>query len=90
MAIRYTGNEILPFTWERINSNYGIESTHSLVQFDNSILGIGNYAIQVCDGNTSQRIDLQIPDEVFKFHNGNQGSYAKQLGRANWDDSSTA
>lgn len=71
--VRYTGNEILPFVWERINSDYGIESTYSLIQFDNTILGVGSNAIQICDGNTSQRIDLQIPDEVFKFHNANQG-----------------
>lgn len=71
--LRYTGNEILPFVWERINSDYGVESTFSAVTLNDAALGVGQTAIQVCNGNSADRIDLQIPDEVFNFHNDNQG-----------------
>lgn len=71
--LRYTGNEILPFVWEKINSDYGVESTFSAVTLNETALGIGQSAIQSCNGNAAERIDLQIPDEVFNFHNDNEG-----------------
>lgn len=71
--LRYTGNEILPFVWERINSDLGVESTFSTVTLDDRAYGVGQTAIQVCNGNVAERADLQIPDEVFNFHNDNQG-----------------
>lgn len=71
--LRYTGNEILPFVWERINVELGAESTFSLVRFDKGTLAVGDKAITTCDGNYVERIDQQIIDEVFKIHNGNDG-----------------
>jgi len=72
-AIRYTGNEILPFVWERLNSEFGWESMRSPVLFDQGVIGVGKKAISVCDGVNTLRIDEEIPDEVFKFHNENSG-----------------
>lgn len=71
--LRYTGNEILPFVFEKINSELGVEGTFSIVQFDRGVFGVGNYAITTCNGNAVERIDLQIPDEVFEFHNDENG-----------------
>jgi len=71
--LRYTGNEILPFVWERINIELGAESTFSIVRFDKGILTVGDKAITTCDGNFVERIDQPIRDEVFKIHNGNDG-----------------
>jgi hypothetical protein len=71
--LRYTGNELLPFIWERINVELGVESTFSMVPFDAGIIGIGNYGIMSCDSTGVKRIDQIIPDEVFNIHNGNDG-----------------
>lgn len=68
-ALRYTGNDILPFVWERINVELGSESTFSMVAFDKGLLFVGDKSINSCDGNGVDRIDEHIPDEVFNMHN---------------------
>jgi len=68
-ALRYTGNEILPFVWERINKELGCESTFSMVAFDRGILYVGDKSINSTNGNHVERIDENIPDEVFNIHN---------------------
>jgi len=71
--LRYTGNEILPFVFERINIELGAESRFSPVRFDGGILAVGDKGIITCNGNNVERIDQLIRDEVFKIHNGNNG-----------------
>jgi hypothetical protein len=68
-VLRYTGNEILPFQWERINRELGSESTFSMVAFDQGVLSVGDKSINSCNGNSVERIDENIPDEVFQIHN---------------------
>ena len=85
--LRYTGNETLPFVWERINVDLGAESTFSTIVFDDGIVSVGNYGIIRCDATGVKRIDQVIPDVVFQIHNGNDGvqrvygirDYTKQL-----------
>lgn len=67
--LRYVGEYGLPFIWERISSDFGSESTFSNVLFDKGVLAVGDKAIIASSGNDVQRIDLDIPDEVFNFHN---------------------
>lgn len=69
----YTGNQILPFVWQQINSELGAESTFSHVPFDKVILGVGNVGIHACNGANVDRIDQKIPDSVFNIHNDNEG-----------------
>jgi len=71
--LRYTGNEILPFVWEKINTELGTESTFSMVSFDGGVLSIGEVSLHSCDGNNVERIDLQIPDEILNIHNSESG-----------------
>lgn len=68
-ALRYTGNEILPFVWDRINTELGAESTFATVGFDKGVMSIGDKSINFCDGNNVERADESIPDEVFKLNN---------------------
>jgi hypothetical protein len=70
----YTGNKISPFEWQRINSELGSDSTVGSVVFDNGLMEIGSVGLHVCNGQTCQRIDLTIPDEVFQIHNNATGS----------------
>ena len=69
----YTGNQVLPFVWQKINTELGAESTFSVVPFDKVILGIGNVGIHACNGANVERIDEKIPDEVFDIQNDNEG-----------------
>jgi len=69
----YTGNQILPFVWQQINTELGAESTFSQVPFDKMVLGVGNVGIHACNGTNVERIDNKIPDSVFEIHNENNG-----------------
>jgi len=69
----YTSNEVLPFIWQRIDSELGAESTFSNVQFDNGLLAFGNVGIHSTNGVNCERIDAIIPDEVFTINNNNNG-----------------
>lgn len=69
----YTGNQIYPFVWQKINTELGAESTFSIVPFDRVAIGIGNVGIHACNGSNVDRIDNEIPDEVFEIHNSDGG-----------------
>jgi hypothetical protein len=71
--IAYTGNAILPFVWQKINTELGSESQQSSVPFDKVILTIGNTGVHACSGTNVERIDTKIPDEVFEIFNKNIG-----------------
>lgn len=71
--LRYTGRSIAPFQIERVNSELGAESTFSAVQFDTSLIGIGDKGIVECDSYKAERIDIKIPDFVDQFNSLNAG-----------------
>lgn len=71
--LAYTGNQIGPFVWQKINTELGAESTFSQVPFDKVVLGVGNVGIHACNGASVERIDSKIPDTVFEIHNENNG-----------------
>ena len=69
----YTSNPILPFVWQQISTELGVESSFSQVPFDQAIIGMGNVGIHACDGNSVKRIDEKIPDKVYEIHNVDGG-----------------
>src|SRR5690554_4702035 len=69
--LRYTSNEAIPFVWERVNSQFGAESTYSVIGFDSGILTVGRTGIVISDTNQVRRIDERIPDQVFQITNIN-------------------
>lgn len=76
--LRYTGRSIAPFQIERVNAELGATSAFSAVQFDTSLVGIGDKGIVECDSYASKRIDIKIPDLVFQFSNSNSGPQRTQ------------
>jgi hypothetical protein len=72
-ALVYTANEVIPFIWQRVNSEFGAESTFSIIPFDKGLFAVGDKGIVIADSTTVERIDQKIPDEVFGFHNQNNG-----------------
>ena len=69
----YTGNEVLPFVFQKINTELGSESKFSTIPFDRGVLTVGNYGITIDDSVNVERIDVQIPNVVFDFSNDNDG-----------------
>lgn len=69
----YTGNDISPFLFFVINSEYGSSSTFSGITADRGGYALGVYGITLTTQQSSQRIDLDIPDSVFQLQALNNG-----------------
>lgn len=72
--LRYVGEYGQPFIWERISSDFGCDSTFSSVLFDNNMFTVGDKGIVSANGIAVNRIDLDIPEQVFTFENQNNGT----------------
>jgi hypothetical protein len=65
----YTGNDVLPFDWQQINTELGAESMNSIIPFDKAVFGIGNRGIHACNGINVDRVDEVIPYTIFDIKN---------------------
>jgi hypothetical protein len=72
--IVYTGNQVGPFIWQKINTELGSQSTFSTVPFDKDVLTIGQTGVHACNGSNVVRIDDQIPNTIFEFQLENNAS----------------
>lgn len=64
----YTGDDLLPFNFFTINSELGSTSTFSAITLDRGALTVGPNGIVITSQVSAQRIDLEIPDQVFQFN----------------------
>lgn len=69
----YNNNQVLPFSFQKINTELGVESTHSIIAFDKVTLGMGSTGIHACTGVNVERIDDLIPYTIFDIQNINDG-----------------
>lgn len=69
----YTGNDLQPFLFYLINSEIPSSCTFSGVNMDDGGIEIGQYGITVTTQQSCQRIDIDIPDEVFTIQSLNNG-----------------
>ncbi len=70
----YTGNDIVPFNFYIINSELGSDATFSSITLDRGVLSIGGRGIILTSQISSQRVDLEIPDEIFRISLLNSGA----------------
>lgn len=70
----YTGNDLVPFNFFIINSELGSGSTFSGVNLDRGAVSTGEHGIVITSQVSAQRIDLEIPDQIFQFSNSNNGA----------------
>lgn len=68
-----TGTDLVPFLFYVINSELGSASTFSSVNLDRGVIAIGTHGICQSAQNETQRIDLEIPDQIFEFNLNNNG-----------------
>lgn len=69
----YTGNDLQPFLFFNINAELPSSATFSAIVMDKGAIDIGQYGIAMTDQQSSQRIDLNIPDSVFDIQGLNNG-----------------
>jgi len=69
----YTGNDIIPFNFYIINSELGSSSVFSAINMDKGVITRGSRGIIITGQTECQRIDLEIPDQVFQFQLTNNG-----------------
>jgi hypothetical protein len=71
--LAYTGNQIQPFVWQKINTELGSKSLRSPVPFDKAIFAIGRTEIHGCSGANVTKINEAISDQVFELRNASEG-----------------
>lgn len=73
--LTYTGNDLVPFNFFIINAELGDSSTFSVINMDKGVISRGSRGYIISSQVESQRIDLDIPDQVFQIDltdNGNE------------------
>lgn len=70
----YTGNDIIPFLFYIINSELGSSSTFSAINMDKGIISRGDRGFIITGQTETQRIDPEIPNEVFEMKLQNNGT----------------
>lgn len=69
----YTGDDLNPFLLFNINAELGASSTFSAITLDRGGVTIGRRGIVLTTQQSSERIDLEIPDDVFQIQSLNSG-----------------
>lgn len=71
--LRFVNNAQNPFVWERVNVEYGSDSTFSALVFDKGLMTIGDRGIVISDANDTSRFDEKIPDDIFDIRQSENG-----------------
>ncbi len=70
----YTGDDIFPFAFYIVNSELGSSSTYSGIVFDEGVMTKGSRGYVTTNQNGTERIDMQIPDQVFQVNLRDNGT----------------
>lgn len=69
----YTGNDLQPFLFYLINSEMPSSSTFSAITMDKGMIDVGQFGICMTTQQSADRIDMDIPNEVFQIQALNNG-----------------
>jgi len=69
----YTGNETLPFVFQKVNTDLGTYSPFSLITFDKGVLSVGDKGVTIDDSVNVTRIDRKTPGTAFAVRNALTG-----------------
>lgn len=72
--LTYTGNDLVPFNFFQITTEYGDVSTFSVITMDKGVLTRGDKGFIITSQVDGQRFDLEIPDQVFEINATNNGN----------------
>lgn len=67
VKVLYTADDTLPFLAQSINSELGSQHTFGSISLDTGKVSSGEYGFALTTQTSSQRIDLQIPDQIFNI-----------------------
>ena len=70
----YSGSDFIPFNFFVTNSELGSGSTFSQITMDEGVITRGTRGYIITSQVQAQRIDLEIPDEVFQINLLNNGN----------------
>lgn len=70
----YTGNDLIPFLFYLVDSELGSASTFSSVNLGKRVITRGNRGFIFTSQVSAERIDLQIPDQVFEINLTDNGT----------------
>ena len=71
--IAYTGNEVQPFVWQKINTELGTKSLNSAVPFDKAVFNIGLNGVHGCTGINVSKINEKIESFTYDIRKSNYG-----------------
>ncbi len=72
--LAFTGNTLFPFQFFSINTEYGSSSTFSTITMDKGVITRSDKGYVITSQVDCQRIDLEIPDQVFEIDATNNGT----------------
>lgn len=70
----YTGNDIIPFNFYLVNSEYGSASTFSTINTDEGVLTRGTRGFIITGQTSCKRFDTDILPQVFELNLQNNGN----------------
>lgn len=70
----YSGNDLDPFYFFNVNIEFPSFSTFATTTMDRGIIDVGSYGIALTDQQSTQRLDSEIPNNVFQISFLNQGA----------------
>jgi hypothetical protein len=71
--LAYTGNQVQPFMWKKLNAELGTKALKSAVSFDKAILTVGTSGIHGCTGVNVAKINEKISDQTFEIRRADYG-----------------
>ncbi len=70
----FTGNDFNPFLFFSINSELGASAPFSSINLDRGGITVGAYGIVLTTQQSAQRIDLDIPNNIFQIQLASDGT----------------